>query len=171
MALEASRRKARLLTDFVAWANDHEAAIRAGDRAADNHHMGLRIDLHELEISNRPACVAVVPGHLSARKDSAGAGIAARTTGMAVYLFHAVRGALALKAMPFHHAGEAATLGGTRDIDSRNAVEELDRQHLADRKPIPGIPKLTNEPLRFAIGFRKSLEPGCGTPPLGFAIQ
>jgi hypothetical protein len=90
---------------------------------------------------------------------------------MAVNLLDAVRRSLAGKMMPLDHAGEAAPLGDAGDVHSRDAVEDLDRELLADFGAIRRTANLTHKPLRFASSLGGNFNAGRGAAARSLAVQ
>lgn len=133
--------------------------------------MRFRIDLDNLQIPYGTTNIAVLTSHFAARYDATRTGIATRAAGMTMDLFHAMSGSLAAKSVSPHDTGKSSPFRGSGDVDGGNAMEDIDRQDLADGKPIAGDAEFANEPFWFAVGFGDGLKPGCGSPPLGLAIQ
>src|SRR5690606_39217955 len=116
----------RLLLHGVA--DDHPAALRAGDGATDHQEAALDVDLGDDEVLRGDALVAEVTGHLLALEHLAGV---LALTGRAVRAVHgrdAVRGTQTAEVPALHGAREALALAGAGDVHelTRNEVVRRD---------------------------------------------
>src|SRR5690606_38247229 len=110
-------------------AQQHEAIVRARDRAPHRDQVTLRIALHNHQVQRRLTRVAVMTRVLLPGKGARR--IRARTTGTgAVEIHRAVAGAPGLGAPALAHAREAAALRGADDINALPRLEHVHRQRL-----------------------------------------
>src|SRR5262245_49684577 len=108
------RQRARLVL-LVGWPDNDEAAVGAGDRAADEDDMVLGVDLDDVEVANGALGIAILAGGLVTFLGPAGAaigGVRADRTARAMDFLGAVGGGQAMEIVALHDAGEAAALGG-----------------------------------------------------------
>src|SRR5205085_3676414 len=92
--------------------DEHEAALRTGDRALDQQQTALGVDLVQVEREGRRLHRAHAAGHAQALEHAARGGGATDGAGRPVLALGAVRGAEALEAVTLHDTGRALALAG-----------------------------------------------------------
>ena len=90
---------------------------------------------------------------------------------MAMHLLDTVTGPLTTEAMPLHHTGRSAALGGADDVNEVDTLKQPDRQHAAnfDAGIVPA--ELANKPLRLAVSLDDGGNPGLGSSLRTAAIE
>jgi len=84
---------------------------------------------------------------------------------------NAVRGTLAVKVVPLHHAGRTAALAGAGHVDGFDVSEQADVERLADLELSLGIAELANDSLGFHAGTVGQLHSTGTEAPGALAIE
>src|SRR5699024_7510094 len=96
-------------------ADQHEAALGAGDGTLDEHEALLDVDRVNGQVLDTGAVAAHAASHALALEHATGGGGAADGAGLAVVAVLAVRGADAREAVTLHDTRGALALGGAHD--------------------------------------------------------
>ena len=110
----------------------HDAALGAGNRAANNDHVELRIDLDHDEVLNSGLLIAHLAGADVALEDAGGAGGGAHGAGVTMHGTAAVGGGGTLCAAALDGALVAVALGGAGDVDVIALGEDVSLDLVAD---------------------------------------
>src|SRR5215472_15991343 len=109
-------------------ADQHIAAIGAGDRPLDHDQAALGIDRDDLQVLGRDPLIAEMARHLLAREGTAGIlAVAGRAMG-AMRDRHAMGRPEAAEIVALHHAGKALADAVRRDVDELAGLEMLGRE-------------------------------------------
>ena len=131
----------------------------------------ILVDPHELQVSHRGLLVAHPAGHPLALENTPRRGVHARTALMAMHLLDTVAGTLALETVTLHHARRAPPLGRAGNVDLRNALEELDGEHLPHLDTLVHAPKLADKTLGLAISLREEGDTSLRQPLAPLAVE
>ena len=110
----------------------HDAALGAGDRAANGDHVQLGVDLDDVEVLDGDLVNAHVAGLLLAREDAAGVRAGAHGARVTVDRAAAVAGGRTALAEALDNAGVAVTLADTGDVDLVAFREHVGLHDVAD---------------------------------------
>src|SRR5258706_3382 len=109
----------RRLGDLPRGTDDPVAAVRAGHRALHEQQLPLGVDAHHLEIGNRAARAAQMPGHALAREDAPGRLVLAGGARHPVRDRVAMGSVLPAEVIALDDASESLADGDTLYVDKR----------------------------------------------------
>src|SRR5262249_27327003 len=140
--------------------DEHECAGRAGDRAADEEQVLLRVDRLDHHVLHGEPSGAHTTRHAHALEDASRGRARSDRAGRAVLALDTVASAKAVEAVPLHDTGEALALGLAGDVDQLSFSEGVDG-HLLTKRVLAGVggPKLhdvaagRDARLRVVAGF------------------
>src|SRR5699024_7866749 len=98
-------------------ADEHEAALRAGNGTLDEHEARLSVDRMSGQVLDPGAIAAHAASHALTSEGATGGGGAADGSRLAVVAVLAVGGADAGEAVTLHDTGGALALGGADEVD------------------------------------------------------
>ena len=110
----------------------HDAALGAGDGAADRDHVELGIDLHDVQILDGDLVNTHVASLLLARENAGRIGAGTHGTGVTVNRTAAVAGGGTALAEALDNAGVAFALADAGDVDLVALGKEVGLHHVAD---------------------------------------